>query len=158
MKQIDLVIPDYLKGFSLPQLTVILSKEKVKQIVAGAGSGKTHTLLGIIEYCLREGAEEAGKILMLSFSRKAVAELRGRLTEKWQNAVEISTFHAFCLRHLRQAYPHALGNIGILTEEKKEKFFHQLFSQSEFRRQIGGIPAPLLWEQHGDFSELFPEL
>ena len=127
-------------------------------MVAAAGSGKTRTVIGLLEYRLRKGLEQAGRILLLSFSRKAVGELRERLPEDLRSAVEISTFHAFCLHHLKEAYPRALKDLKVLSDEKKEAFFYELLRQESYANQIGAIPIPLLYEQKEKFASYFPKL
>ena len=154
----SLSVPSYLKGFSLAQLEVILGAEKVKQVVAAAGSGKTRTVIGLLEYRLRSNLEKPGRILLMSFSRKAVGELRERLPEDLRSSVEISTFHAFCLHHLRKIYPRALGTLHVLTDEKKEKFFYDFLRQPAYLNEIGGIPIPFLWEEEDTFAAYFPEI
>ncbi len=152
------IIPEYLKTFSQAQLEVILSRHPKKQVVAGAGSGKTRTMIGLLEYSLREKLEKKERVLVLSFSRKAVAEFKERLPNEFRDFLEVSTFHAFCLHHLKILYPRALKKIQILTDEMKEKFIFDFLSQAETISIIGGIPIPVLWEHQEDFAFLFPEL
>ncbi len=151
-------IPSYLRDFSKAQLAVILGEEKTKQVVAAAGSGKTRTIIGLLEYRLREKLEHSERILLLSFSRKAVEELRERLSFGLGKAIEVSTFHSFCLRHLQELYPRALKNIQILTEEKKADFYYEFLSQKHILQEIGGIPIPLLCQEKDSFATLFPEI
>ena len=155
--------PDYLKGFSPAQQKIILGAEPIKQVVAAAGSGKTRTVIGLVEHYLYEKLETTSKILILSFSRKAVGELRQRLDEKWHSQVEITTFHAFCYYYLRQAYPRALTGLKILSDEEKEEFFLELFKYpspplaKEFEA-MGGIPLTLAWEEGIAFRQNYPSL
>ena len=151
-------IPNYLKTFSNDQLEVILDNALIKQVVAGAGSGKTRTMIGLLEYCLREGIVNQGRILVLSFSRKAVAELRERLSEDLRDKLEISTFHAFCLHQLKLLYPRGLKNLQILTDEMKSDFVFEYLSTPEHLLEIGGIPINLLWEDQESFAKLFPAI
>jgi DNA helicase II / ATP-dependent DNA helicase PcrA len=65
---------------------------------AGAGTGKTHTIVSRVVYLHRSGLCEARRILLLTFARKAAAELRHRVLEELGADVEpphCSTFHAF---------------------------------------------------------------
>ncbi len=65
---------------------------------AGAGTGKTHTIINRVAYLARSGICAADKILLLTFARKAAAELRRRVLERLGPDVEpphCSTFHAF---------------------------------------------------------------
>ncbi|MEU1933955.1 UvrD-helicase domain-containing protein [Streptomyces coeruleorubidus] len=80
-------------------------------VTAGAGAGKTHTLVRRLDaLCGNEDPEEsleASEILVLTFSRAAARELRGRITRHGERAhrVRAQTFDAWAYGVLRQAYP-----------------------------------------------------
>ncbi len=154
----DSSTPDYLKNFSPSQLEIILSSDPVKQIVAAAGSGKTRTVIGLTEYYLKEYPSSRGKTLLLSFSRKAVEELTERLPEELRPQAEISTFHAFCLRHLKSLYPRYFRKLRIFTDEDKKKFFLKILQKQEIREEIGGIPFDLLYDKKYILKKKFPEI
>ena len=65
---------------------------------AGAGTGKTHTVVARVVALHNSGACPASKILLLTFGRKAAAELRGRVLRELGPGVEpplCATFHSF---------------------------------------------------------------
>jgi DNA helicase-2/ATP-dependent DNA helicase PcrA len=72
-------------------------------IVAGAGSGKTRVLTRRIAWSVHQGAVAAPHVLALTFTRKAAAELRERLTALGlPSPVTAGTFHAVALGQLRR--------------------------------------------------------
>ena len=60
-------------------------------MLASAGSGKTMSLLGKIEYLHNRLGIPAGRILVISFTQKTVTELKERCSI---DGVEIRTFHS----------------------------------------------------------------
>ena len=72
-------------------------------IVAGAGTGKTRTLVARFAWLVGQGVSPEA-ILVLTFSNPAADELRGRLEAEIERPYEelsVSTFHGFCARLLR---------------------------------------------------------
>lgn len=76
-------------------------------IVAGPGTGKTHTLVYRILNTL-ENLSNDKKILAVTFTAKAAQEMRTRLarySSSLEQRVDVGTFHWFCLSLLRE-YAH----------------------------------------------------
>ncbi|MGQ4414670.1 UvrD-helicase domain-containing protein [Streptomyces sp. SAS_269] len=78
-------------------------------VTAGAGSGKTHTLVRRLDALMgrEEDALEAREILVLSFSRAAVRELTDRISRHAEQArrVRAQTFDSWAYSLLTSAYP-----------------------------------------------------
>ncbi|GAA2999352.1 hypothetical protein GCM10010519_34940 [Streptomyces lactacystinicus] len=80
-------------------------------VTAGAGTGKTHTLVrrmdALIGHLNPDEALEASELLVLSFSRAAVRELRDRITRHGEHTrrVRVQTFDSWAYSLLLQAYP-----------------------------------------------------
>ena len=77
-------------------------------VLAGPGTGKTATLVEAVAHRIMTDHVPPGSILVLTFSRKAAAELRERITTRL-GATTIgpaaSTFHSFCYGLVRQHQP-----------------------------------------------------
>lgn len=152
-------LPDYLSAYSQAQLRVILTESAVQQVVAAAGSGKTRTVIGLIEHTLRtDPLNRDGRILLLSFSRRAVGELRERLPADLSCRVEVSTFHSFCFRWLsRIQSKHAAGPrpIRLITDDDKQEFLRDCLSSGTL--DTGGIPYEMLFKDPKKFQRMFPD-
>ncbi len=73
-------------------------------IVAGPGTGKTHTLTYRIARISRQ-LKTGQRALAITFTHKAAEELRERLTKLFpdiRDKVFVGTFHSFCLSYLRE--------------------------------------------------------
>ncbi len=89
-------------GHSLDQQQrrAILTNEDNSLIVAGAGSGKTTTIIGKIDYVTKKLCVPPDKILVISFTKKSAIDLAARLKK---DQVEPQTFHGFGYHVLKQA-------------------------------------------------------
>jgi DNA helicase II / ATP-dependent DNA helicase PcrA len=73
-------------------------------ILAGAGSGKTKTLVHRIAHLIQTGRAHPSHIFAVTFTNKAAGEMRARLSTMLGRAIDgawIGTFHALCARLLR---------------------------------------------------------
>jgi ATP-dependent DNA helicase UvrD/PcrA len=78
-------------------------------VVAGAGTGKTRVITERIRYLLESNPDLPGEgILALTFTEKAAAEMKHRVTRRIGErgrSVFLSTFHAFCNALLLERNP-----------------------------------------------------
>ena len=73
-------------------------------VLAGAGTGKTRTIIGRILFLIQQGAP-AERLLMLTFTRRAAKEMLLRLHNEVGNvadSITAGTFHHFCLQVMRR--------------------------------------------------------
>ncbi|MCI8478060.1 MAG: UvrD-helicase domain-containing protein [Oscillospiraceae bacterium] len=78
---------------------------KVVAVIAGPGTGKTHTLVERVIWLLEQGARP-GEITAVTFTSRAAGALRTRLSgaldSKTAKAMTIGTFHGICLSLLQR--------------------------------------------------------
>lgn len=98
----DAPVDDPYKRFNPAQREAVTLPMRTPAVVlAGAGTGKTTTLVGRAEWLVREGVPPE-KILLATFTRLAAKEMRDRLREKLGRRVpdNIGTLHALSLSYL----------------------------------------------------------
>ena len=112
-------------------------------VVAGAGSGKTTTILGKILYLLQSGFASPPEILVLSFTHDSATELRERFLREYYQAfaeqilfeksplpnITIETFHSLALKLLRKLWPDFSVETNELNSdllESKSTSIHEL--------------------------------
>jgi ATP-dependent helicase/nuclease subunit A len=82
-------------------------------VVAGAGTGKTRVLTDRVVHRVTSGHTDLRRLLAITFTEKAAAEMKSRLVRALEDAgrtsareeveaAAISTIHAFCARLLRE--------------------------------------------------------
>jgi DNA helicase-2/ATP-dependent DNA helicase PcrA len=86
-------------------------------VLAGPGAGKTKVLTARVARLLKESPKRRFKILALTFTTKAAAEMRERVESLLSPGLAdertfIGTFHAFCTQILRQHGSH----VGIQSD------------------------------------------
>jgi Superfamily I DNA and RNA helicases len=76
------------------QRRVILTDEDYTLVVAGAGAGKTTTVAAKVKYLVEKQGIDPKKILVISFTNKAVNELKQRIIGDLHIECPIATFHS----------------------------------------------------------------
>lgn len=108
---------DHLAGLNPAQRDAVITTEGPLLIVAGAGAGKTKTLTSRILHLIKKGVAPH-QILAITFTNKAAAEMRQRVTKlistdpdlnrpiSFNELPFVSTFHALGIHILRQHGSH----------------------------------------------------
>lgn len=100
---------DYLNKLNANQAAAARWDTGPLLVLAGPGSGKTATLTARVARLVEESGGESFRILCLTFTRKAAAEMRERLLTLVPDARErvlLATFHSFATDILRQHGSH----------------------------------------------------
>lgn len=139
-------------------------------VIAGAGSGKTRSLVARIAYLIHRG-ESPSSIMAVTFTNKAADEMRTRLEKSvGQAAYEVmaGTFHSLANRFLRiYGKQFGIGDYRILDEEEvrsivtrivqaaggEEKDGGKLLSFIHDQKNKGKLPQDLVWD-----SNIAPEM
>ena len=93
-------------------------------VLAGAGTGKTHTIIARVDRLIKLGVEPE-RIALLTFTRRSAFEMIERiknLREDNKKNVFAGTFHNMCLRLMR-TYPNRfpLGKFIVISAEDQEQ-------------------------------------
>jgi DNA helicase II / ATP-dependent DNA helicase PcrA len=124
-----------LEGLNPQQRQAVVHAGSPLLIVAGAGSGKTRVLTHRIGYLLAARDVHPAQIVAITFTNKAAAEMRQRVTAlvgRRANAMWVSTFHSMCVRVLRREAKH----LGLSTS-------FSIYDQDDSNRLVGQVAREL---------------
>lgn len=98
------------------QQRVVNTLDRNLLVLASAGTGKTNTLAHRVAHIITSGRAKAEAILCLTFTNKAAREMKDRIATiagLSAKAVEVSTFHSFCYKVIREE---SKRNDGLYAE------------------------------------------
>ena len=121
---------DNINGRSLDeeQRKSVLTDESSVLVVAGAGSGKTLTICGKVEYLLKEEKVSPSDILLLSYSKKSADDLQTKIS-KIHNRLTVGTFHKIGLEILKETQ-HKV----FMVEDQYKAIIEQYFREEMGKR------------------------
>lgn len=114
------------------QLAVTSLKGPVA-IIAGAGSGKTRTISHRIAYGIATGSYTESRLLALTYTNRAAAELRTRLRQLGAPSVAVRTFHSAALAQLQFFWPQLTESISPKLVTQKSPMLAEVLSGMNIR-------------------------
>jgi DNA helicase-2/ATP-dependent DNA helicase PcrA len=137
-------------------------------VLAGPGSGKTATLTARVARLITDSEGDSFRILCLTFTRKAAAEMRERLLRLVPQGFErvlLTTFHSFATDILRQHGSHfgLTPDFDIIDDSERVRIVKSILAgrESEFSRILSAEKALLALDyffQNVIRDESIPEL
>ncbi|MCR4278913.1 MAG: ATP-dependent helicase [bacterium] len=136
---------DYSKELNQEQLDVVLHGEGPSLVLAGAGSGKTRTLVYRVAYLIEHGIDPS-RILLLTFTNKAASEMLTRvqeLTGSDAKGIWSGTFHSVANRMLRM-HLSAIGapSFTILDQEDSRTLVKSVMKELKIDPKARRFPSP----------------
>ena len=137
---------DYAKELNSQQLAAVTAPPGPALVLAGAGAGKTRTLIYRVAYLLEQGIP-ADRLLLLTFTNKAAREMMRRVTDLLGSDLgELwgGTFHSIGHRTLRR-HAELLGyrnNFTILDREDARDLVKACLAASQINTESVRFPKP----------------
>jgi DNA helicase-2/ATP-dependent DNA helicase PcrA len=119
-------------------------------VLAGAGTGKTRAITHRIAYGVASGSYDPHRVMALTFTARAAAELRGRLHTLGAGAVQARTFHAAALAQLGHFWPLVVGGPAPRVLEYKGRLLGQAAERAKLRvdtATLRDVAAEIEWRK-----------
>jgi DNA helicase-2/ATP-dependent DNA helicase PcrA len=114
-------------------------------VVAPAGSGKTRVLTTRLAHRIATEDAEPQHVLCVTFTRKAAAELQGRLRRiGLHDHIEAGTFHGVAWRQLRDRWA-AAGRSAPQLLDRVQPFITEHVAADATRAEVADLAAEIAW-------------
>ena len=126
---------DILQDLNKKQRTVVTHKTGPLLVIAGPGTGKTKVITHRISYLIRQHRIKPESILAITFTNKAAQEMQDRVSdeigEPHSSNIKVSTFHAFCVKILRNHAHHIKlsENFVIFDQEIQDEILAEVVKE-----------------------------
>ena len=137
---------DYARELNEQQFAAVTAPPGPSLVIAGAGSGKTRTLIYRVAYLLEQGIPPE-RVLLLTFTNKAAKEMMRRVADLLGQELAAlwgGTFHSIGNRILRQ-HADLLGyqrDFSILDREDAKDLIKALLGESDIDVKATRFPKP----------------
>jgi len=135
---------DYKKALNPAQMEAVMTTNGPVLVIAGAGSGKTRTLVYRVAYLVENGIPPES-ILLLTFTRKAATEMLNRAAEIYNEgcmSVSGGTFHSLANQILRN-HTDLIGyynGFTIIDRSDMEQIITSLIPELNFLKRPPRFP------------------
>ncbi len=124
----------FLSQLNIEQQKVVQHTKGPVLVLAGAGSGKTRSVIYRAAYLINYQKVNPWNILIVTFTNKAARELLSRLEDTFGISVRslwIGTFHSICTRILRYEQEHLpfTSNFSIYDESDQKSIFKKIYKE-----------------------------
>jgi len=124
------------------QQVACIADEKNNLILAGAGTGKTSTMVGRVGYLLKSNQSVESDFLLLAFGKQAADEMKLRIKQKLKiSSIKVNTFHSLGLSIITsiESKPPKISEFAS-SETKRQNWIlaqlKQLLTQDDFKSKV----------------------
>lgn len=153
---------DYLNGLNDKQSLAVTTTQGYLRIIAGAGTGKTRVITHRIAYIIDSLQVKPYRILALTFTNKAAKEMKDRverILNQEKTQATICTFHALCVRILKEDIEHLRypKSFLILDSDDQKTILKGIYKQLNIDAKMVPYPAALSFISKQKTARLDPK-
>ena len=113
------------------QMRCVIDSSPRQLVIAGAGTGKTTTIVGKILYLLKTGAVSANEIAVFSYTKPSAEDVRNRIQEATSRRIYAATFHSFAAKIIASVE----GCPRRIADNATEQFISKIFALENLSEQ-----------------------
>lgn len=132
-----------LKSLNAAQRRAVTSNSRTVAILAGPGSGKTHTLTSRVVWLVQQAGYQPADIIVATFTVKAAREMKDRigkrLGEECEKKIVLGTFHSIARRYLA-TYGKRIGldpKFGIADDGDSRAILQRIIKRLDLQIEPG---------------------
>ncbi len=143
------------------QYKASLPDEGINLVLAGAGTGKTRTLVEKVKNIINSSLCRDNEILILTFSRKAAIEIKERVKDSIgsrASGINSGTFHSFCLSFLKENSEvfikrFSFGHFpAVIDESIRNRIYSEILEKKI--NALKGLPMSIAFDFINNFDNL----
>ena len=120
------------------QKEAVLYNDGPLLIIAGAGTGKTTTMVSKVKYLVDKKNADPERILVMSYTRKATEEIANRIEECFDLPVHVTTFHSLGYDYIKEIFK---GRKCVILDtnmlrEIQLNYFRKIFEDKDKIKEI----------------------
>ena len=137
------------------QFKPIIDNPKISMIIAGAGSGKTLTIVGKIKYMLDNNLINPDEICVITYTNKAVDSLKGKISKCINKYIDVFTFHKLALTILNKShYEYNIADSNLLDNIINEFFITKAFNNKTLLKYIYYIFNIIIFKTNYNYKKI----
>lgn len=118
------------------QIECIVKDDVNNLVIAGAGSGKTTTIVGKVKYLLEKDKYKPEELLVLSFTNASASEMKERISKETKADIDVMTFHKLGKEIIAAAEEKQPDLTSILLHKFVNETFKKKMDNDNFKKLI----------------------
>lgn len=120
------------RALDIQQRDCICKDEINNLVIAGAGSGKTTTIVGKVKYLLTRYKYDPNELLVLSFTNASASEMKERILKETNMNIDVMTFHKLGKEIIAEVEGKQPSLTDINLNDFIKEMFNSLTKQAEY--------------------------
>lgn len=118
------------------QKQIVLDNSNHLLVVAGAGSGKTLTILGKLYYLVEKKKINSTEIICISFTKASSDSLRDKIKKEFGYSIPVYTFHKLALQILKEKNHYEIADPNTLNNIVGDFFKQDILNNSKYFKKL----------------------